>query len=101
MYGHWSGQTPTDPPNRAGPPNLGPKMQTCDPTKESQHERDQNQMSDQHKRLTEDKIITTKIKRDKTLIRKVGSTWEALLKKTWELPNEQIQNREFLVGMRA
>ena len=53
-----------------------------------------------NKRLTEDKIITTKVKRDKTSIRKVRSTWEALLKKTWELPYNWLQNREFLVGRR-
>jgi hypothetical protein len=45
-----------------------------------------------NKQLTEDKIITTKVKRDKTSIRKVRSTWEALLKKTWELPYNWLQN---------
>ena len=45
-----------------------------------------------NKRLTEDKIIATKVKRDKTSIRKVRSTWEALLKKTWELPYDWLQN---------
>lgn len=53
-----------------------------------------------NKRLTEDKIIATKIKRDKTSKQKVRSTWEALLKKTWELPNEWIRNRVFLLGRR-
>ena len=53
-----------------------------------------------NKWLTEDKIIATKVKWDKTSIRKVRSTWEALLKKTWELPYNWLQNREFLVGRR-
>jgi hypothetical protein len=54
-----------------------------------------------NKRLTEDKIIATKIKRNRTTIRKVEATWEGVLKKTWDLPNEWIYQREFLVGRRA
>ena len=54
-----------------------------------------------NKRLTEDRIIATVIKRDKTTISKVRSTWENVLKKTWTLPNDWVQNREVLVGRRA
>ena len=38
------------------------------------------------------RIIATVIKRDKTTISKVRSTWENALKKTWALPNGWIQN---------
>ena len=54
-----------------------------------------------NKRLTDDRIIATVIKRDKTTISKVRSTWENVLKKTWTLPNDWVQNREVLVGRRA
>ena len=54
-----------------------------------------------NKRLTEDKIIATKIKHNKPTIQKVEATWEGVLKKTWDLPNEWIYHREFLVGRRA
>ena len=54
-----------------------------------------------NKRLTEDKIIATEIKRNRTAIRKVEATWEGVLKKIWDLPNEWIYQREFLVGRRA
>ena len=45
-----------------------------------------------NKRLTEDRIITTVIKRDKASIHKVKSTWESVLEKTWALPINWIQD---------
>ena len=51
--------------------------------------------------LTEDKIIATEIKCNRTEIQKVEATWEGVLKKIWDLPNEWIYQQEFLVGRRA
>ena len=53
-----------------------------------------------NRRLTEDKIIATKVKRDIAHIRKVKNTWEAVLGKTEELPDGWIYLREVLVGTR-
>jgi hypothetical protein len=53
-----------------------------------------------NKRLTDDKITATKIKRDKATHLKVRSTWEDVLKRQGELPNDWIFNREVLVGRR-
>jgi hypothetical protein len=54
-------------------------------------------------RLTEDKVIATKIKRDKTSIRLVRQTWEDILKKDTNtpLPHDWVHNRVVLVGRRA
>jgi ribonuclease HI len=54
-----------------------------------------------NRRLTEDKIIATRIKKDKATERKVKATWEAALKKSQDLPNRWLQIREVLVGRRA
>jgi ribonuclease HI len=45
-----------------------------------------------NRRLIEDRIIATKIKRDKESERKVKHTWEAVLKKSQDLPNGWIQD---------
>jgi ribonuclease HI len=54
-----------------------------------------------NKRLIEDKIIATKIKRSASAIQQVKHTWEDILKKEGELPNDWIYNSEVLVGMRT
>jgi hypothetical protein len=54
-----------------------------------------------NKRLTEDKIIATRIKRNPKAIQQVKHTWEDVLKKGGDLPNEWIYIREVLVGMRT
>ena len=55
-----------------------------------------------NKRLTEDKIIATKIKRDSTHIRRVKNTWGNLLSKErgGYLPENWIDDPEVLVGTR-
>ena len=58
-------------------------------------------LSNINRRLTEDKIIATKIKRSKNTTNKVKGTWEGVLSKTWTLPDEWLEHREFLVGRRA
>ena len=58
-------------------------------------------LSNINRRLTEDKIIATKIKRSKNIMNKVKGTWEGVLSKTWTLPDEWLEHREFLVGRRA
>jgi hypothetical protein len=52
-------------------------------------------------RLTDDKIIATKIRRDKKTEQKVRATWENVLKKEGDLPNDWILKREVLVGRRV
>ncbi|KAH9973170.1 hypothetical protein BJV77DRAFT_968467 [Russula vinacea] len=47
-------------------------------------------------RLTDDKIIATKIKRDEKSKRKTRNTWEHILRKQGDLPNDWITSREFL-----
>jgi hypothetical protein len=54
-----------------------------------------------NRRLTEDRIIATKIKRDKESERKVRHTWEAVLRKSQDLQDGWIQDREVLVGRRG
>jgi len=54
-----------------------------------------------NKRLIDDKITAAKIKRDKTTCNKVRATWEQVLKKQGDVPNNWISYREFLVGMRV
>jgi ribonuclease HI len=52
-------------------------------------------------RLTDDKIIATKIKRGEETNRKVRHTWEHVLKKQMDLPRDWIASPEVLVGSRA
>ncbi|KAI0245188.1 hypothetical protein BJV78DRAFT_1140588, partial [Lactifluus subvellereus] len=52
-------------------------------------------------RLTDDKILATKIKRDKKFTQIVKSTWEHVLRKTMDLPDDWITSREVLVGRRS
>ena len=51
-----------------------------------------------NKRLTEDKITATRVRRDRSHIHKVKSTWEAVLKATGDLPDDWISSREVFVG---
>ena len=51
-------------------------------------------------RLTSDKIIATKIKRENKFTNLVKSTWRPLLIKDGPLPHDWINNREVLVGRR-
>jgi hypothetical protein len=53
-----------------------------------------------NKRLTDDKITATRIKRDKQTEQKVRRTWEHVLKKEQDLPNNWFLYREVLVGTR-
>ncbi|KAH9008164.1 hypothetical protein EDB83DRAFT_2211893, partial [Lactarius deliciosus] len=39
-----------------------------------------------NERLTNDKIIATKVKRSKAMMLSVDSTWKAALSREWELP---------------
>jgi hypothetical protein len=52
-------------------------------------------------RLTDDKITATKIKRDKASVQMVKNTWEHVLRKHSDLPEDWITSREVLVGSRA
>ena len=52
-------------------------------------------------RLTSDKITATKIKRDEKSKKKVKSTWEHVLRKQGDLPDDWITSREVLVGRGA
>jgi hypothetical protein len=54
-----------------------------------------------NRRLTEDKIIATKIKRDKAHRLKAKNTWEAVLRKEGEIPDQWIHHPEVLVGTRV
>ena len=54
-----------------------------------------------NKRLTNDKLTATKVKRDNAHVHKVKLTWEAVLKKNGELPDRWMQHREVLVGTRV
>jgi hypothetical protein len=51
-------------------------------------------------RLTCDKIIATKIKRENKFTNLVINTWETLLKKEGPIPHNWINHREVLVGRR-
>ncbi|KAI0249653.1 hypothetical protein BJV78DRAFT_1225127 [Lactifluus subvellereus] len=55
-------------------------------------------------RLTDDKILATKIKQDnpdKKSAQTVKSTWEHVLRKNTDLPDDWITSREVLVGRRT
>lgn len=52
-------------------------------------------------RLTEDKIIATKIRRAKTSIKLVKSTWAKVLQRQGPIPRDWIHQREVLVGRRV
>jgi hypothetical protein len=52
-------------------------------------------------RLTNDKIMASKIKWDKKSIQKVTDTWEYVLIKEMDLPHGWIASREVLVGRRT
>ena len=52
-------------------------------------------------RLTDDKIIATKIKRNAYSIQRVKNTWEHVLKKHMDLPTDWIDSPEVLVGRRT
>jgi len=54
-----------------------------------------------NKRLTEDKITTTKINKDKRTRSLIKRTWEPLLKRTVEINSDWIHRREVLVGRRV
>jgi hypothetical protein len=54
-----------------------------------------------NRRLTDDKISTTMIKRDKPFTQLVEATWEDALQKISDLPFEWIKNHEVLVGRSA
>jgi len=54
-----------------------------------------------HSRLTEDKIAASKIKRNKGFTILVSNTWEKVLSKENDVPNNWINMREVLVGSRA
>ena len=51
-----------------------------------------------NRRLTEDKLIATKIQRDKTAFKRAKDTWEKLLEKQGDLPHMWMYNNEVLVG---
>ena len=52
-------------------------------------------------RLTQDKLMATRIKRNEQSIRLVKETWEPALKQSLDIPNDWIYNREVLVGRRT
>jgi hypothetical protein len=52
-------------------------------------------------RLTEDKIIATKIKRDEQSLHNVKETWGPVLRRYSDIPNDWVHNREVLVGRRT
>ena len=54
-----------------------------------------------NKRLIDDKITATRIKRDRTHIKITNDTWETILLKEGDLPNKWMSNREVLVGRRS
>ena len=53
-----------------------------------------------NKRLTDDKLIATQIKRSEYAIRQVKNTWEDALRKQREIPNTWVHHDEVLVGRR-
>ena len=53
-----------------------------------------------NRRLTDNRITATVVKRGTPLTQLVEATWEAALRKTSDLPIEWIKNREVLVGRR-
>ncbi|KAH8978485.1 hypothetical protein EDB92DRAFT_1821511 [Lactarius akahatsu] len=54
-----------------------------------------------NERLTNDKIIATRIKRNGAMMMSVDSTWKAALSREWELPPNWMTDSEVLVGRRA
>ena len=54
-----------------------------------------------NKRLTDDKIIAAKIKRDKSTTKWVRDTWEKVLKMEGEPPTQWVYHSEVLVGRRT
>jgi hypothetical protein len=52
-------------------------------------------------RLTEDKIMATKLKRDETSLCTVKETWEPVLQRYPDLPNDWVHHCEVLVGRRT
>lgn len=54
-----------------------------------------------NKRLTDNKITATRIKRTKKKLDQVRDTWEDVLTTQGDLPNMWMNNREVLVGMRT
>ena len=67
----------------------------------SSHEAEARWYKAINRRLTEDKITATKIKRQKHYTELVKATWENLLKKNSDPPHNWIQNSGVLVGRRA
>ncbi|KAI0246642.1 hypothetical protein BJV78DRAFT_1252797 [Lactifluus subvellereus] len=68
------------------------------------HQVDQQMVPTINARLTDDKILATKIKRDnpdKKSAQTVKSTWEHVLRKNTDLPDDWITSREVLVGRRT
>jgi len=53
-----------------------------------------------NERLTEDRIITTKIKRNKGFTKLIVNTWEKVLIREGDLPNDWTNWHEVLVGSR-
>src|SRR5258708_4058734 len=51
--------------------------------------------------LTQDKLMATRIKRNKQSIHLVKETWEPALKQSLDIPNDWIHNHEVLVGRRT
>ncbi|KAH9178023.1 hypothetical protein EDB89DRAFT_1844183, partial [Lactarius sanguifluus] len=54
-----------------------------------------------NERLTNDKIIATRIKRSKAMMQSVDGTWKAALSREWELPPNWMIHSEVLVGRSA
>jgi hypothetical protein len=54
-----------------------------------------------NKRLADDKINATRIKKTQKVRDQVRATWEDVLTYQGDLPNLWIYNREVLVGMRT
>ena len=52
-------------------------------------------------RLTDDKIIATKVRRGKISAELVTSTWQKALQKSSNIPQDWIEDREVLVGRRV
>jgi hypothetical protein len=54
-----------------------------------------------NRRLTEDRMIAIKIKRDQFHLQRLENTWEAVLSKDGDLPPRWTHQEEVLVGTRA
>ena len=54
-----------------------------------------------NRRLTEDRMIAIKIKRDRFHLQRLENTWEAVLSKDGDLPPQWTHQEEVLVGTRA